>query len=126
MENLVFQETEYTPGIYFDSEQNVLEIKGKSYPENTTAFYAPVFSWLQEYFSQLKTDEITVNIEIVYFNSSSSKVLLDFFDSLQEVVFRGIQVVVNWLYEQGDDDMREYGEEFEADFRGITFNFIAK
>jgi hypothetical protein len=126
MDKFVIDATEYTPYICFDPDQHVLDIKGKSYPENTTTFYEPVFKWLVRYFPQLTDEEVTVNIEIIYFNSSSSKILLDFFDLLDEAAFRGVDITVNWFYEPDDEDMREYGEEFEEDFRTLRFQFVER
>lgn len=126
MENLLIEATECTPRISLDSTTNTLDIRGTSYPENTSTFYLPVFSWIEQYFTQLDTGGITVNIEIIYFNSGSSKVLLDFFDQLDAAAFRGVEVTVNWMYEEGDDDMLEYGEEFLEDFRRLNFHFIQK
>ena len=126
MKNLIIDATDCTPSIYFDAQEHLLEIRGTSYPENTAAFYAPVFSWLDEYFANIEEGEITVNVEIVYFNSGSSKALLEFFDLLDDAAFRGMEVNVNWIYEQDDEDMREYGEEFVEDFRRIGFHFVEK
>jgi len=126
MKNLIIDATDCTPSIYFDAQEHLLEIRGTSYPENTASFYAPVFSWLEEYFAMTEDREITVNIEIVYFNSGSSKALLEFFDLLDDAAFQGMGVTVNWMYEQDDEDMREYGEEFVEDFRRLTFHFVKK
>ena len=126
MNNLMIQATDCTPSIYFSAQENLLEIRGTSYPENTAAFYTPIFSWLEEYFASIEDGDIAVNIEIVYFNSGSSKALLEFFDLLDDAAFRGMGVTVNWIYEQDDDDMREYGEEFVEDFRRIAFRFVKK
>lgn len=126
MKNLIIDATDCTPSIYFDAQEHLLEIRGTSYPENTAAFYAPVFSWLDEYFANIEEGDITVNVEIVYFNSGSSKALLEFFDLLDDAAFRGMGVNVNWIYEQDDEDMREYGEEFVEDFRRIGFHFVEK
>ena len=53
MESLLITATDSTPEINFDLESNCLKIEGESYPENTTQFYGPVFTWLREYLSQL-------------------------------------------------------------------------
>jgi hypothetical protein len=90
MENLEITATKYTPEITFDAGSNVLEIKGETYPENTAEFYAPVFTWLDEYIAQLQDQQVTLNLEITYFNSSSSKVLMDLFDrdcQLKYIIF---------------------------------------
>lgn len=87
MENLKIGATKYTPEISFDCEKNILDIIGESYPENIAEFYAPVFKWLEQYIEQLKNDQnVTINMELIYFNSSSSKVLLDFLDILEQAV----------------------------------------
>jgi hypothetical protein len=126
VKNLFIEATEYTPRILFDGKNNVIEIKGTSYPENASSFYAPMFSWLEKYFSQQEDVDVTVNIEIVYFNSSSSRALEKFFDLLGEVVFRSIYITVNWIYEDTDEDMLEYGKEFQEDYKGLEFNFVQK
>lgn len=126
MKNFYIEATECTPEIFFDCENNVLEIRGFSYPENTTEFYGPVFFWLEEYFSQLDNKEITANIEIVYFNSNSWKVLMGFFELLNKAAVEGVDVTTNWIYDGDDDDILEYGEEFQEEHKGITFNFVQK
>ena len=127
MSNLLIEATECTPKIFFDCENSILEIRGISYPENTAEFYGPVFFWIEEYLSQLKNQEIAVNIVIVYFNSNSWKVLMGFFELLNKAAFKGIDITANWAYEENDDgDILEYGKEFQRDYKGITFNFVQK
>ena len=126
MENFYLEATETTPTIIFDAQRNVLDMKGTSYPENTSAFYSPVFVWLEEYFAKLEQGDVTVNLEIVYFNSGSSKILSDFFDLLDDAAFRGTTITVNWMYDTDDEDMLEYGEEFYADFKRLNFHFLPK
>ena len=126
MDNLLIEATENTPKIFFDYKDNTLEIKGTSYPENASTFYAPMFSWLEKYFSQKEDVDVTVNIEIVYFNSSSSRILVNFFDLLGEAVFKDLYITVNWIYEEDDEDMLEYGKEFQEDYAGLVFNFVQK
>ncbi|MCP4346696.1 MAG: DUF1987 domain-containing protein [Desulfobacterales bacterium] len=126
MRNLLREATEDTPYIFFDCENSIFEIKGISYPEDTTEFYEPVFDWLKEYFSQPDKKDITVNIEIVYFHSGSTKIMLDFFDKLAGEAHNGLKIIVNWIYEKTERDMKEYGEEFQANFKLLAFKFIQK
>jgi hypothetical protein len=129
VENFYIEATECTPEIFFDREHHRLEIRGSSYPENARAFYAPVFFWLEEYFSQLINaggERVTVNIEIEYFNSNSWKVLVGFFDLLDKAALKGIQVTINWIYEEDDEDILEYGEEFQEDHPDMVFCFVQK
>ena len=126
MTNLHIPATKSSPDIHFDAETHILEIRGESYPENVAEFYAPVFHWLEEYLSALDQQEMTLNIEMRYFNSSSSKVLLDFFALCDEAAESGKNISVNWLYEKNNRSAREAGEEFQEDMEILHFNIIEK
>jgi len=126
MENLKLEATKDTPEINFDAQQHLIEVRGKSYPENTAEFYSPIFTWMEKYLGQLKDEEVTVNVDIIYFNSSSSKVLLDFFETLENAASSGGNITVNWFYEEGDEDSLEFGEEFQEDFEALNFKVVQK
>jgi len=126
MENLKIGATKYTPEIIFDCERDILEIRGKSYPENTAEFYTPVFAWLENYIARLGDRQATLNVELLYFNSSSSKILLDFFDILESAAKDGKNIVINWIYEEDDEDTLEFGEEFQEEFESLNFCLIQK
>jgi hypothetical protein len=127
MENLAIEATKQTPKVSFDAENHVLEFQGESYPENMALFAVPIFAWLEKYLEQLGEQTFTVNIELTYFNSSSSKILLDLFDKLEkEVEDNGKDIIVNWIYDADDDGIEEYGEEFQEDLESLTFNLVKK
>ena len=67
-----------------------------------------------------------VNVDISYFNSSSSKVLLDFFDVLDEAAMDGKQITVNWLYGTNNESAKEAGEDFQEDWEALAFHLICK
>ena len=123
MDKLKIEATKSSPEISFDSEDNLLEIKGVSYPANIEEVYAPVFSWLENYLEQLEDQEVAVNMEIIYFNSGSSMIFTDFFRKLENSVNKGKKISVNWIYEEDDEDSLEFGEDFQEDFKSLIFNF---
>jgi hypothetical protein len=125
MQNLTILATKSSPYIYFDARNRVLEIKGESYPENAARFYAPVFAWLEEYLASIDDDlPVELNMEIVYFNSSSSKVYMNLFELLQNAVVSGRNIVVNWRYQEENETALECGEEFKEDLHTLTFNLV--
>jgi len=126
MDNLNIGPTKYTPEIIFDAETNLLEIKGETYPENTAEFYAPVFKWLGAYLGKLRDEAVTVNLEINYFNSSSSKVLMDMFDQFEAAATAGKDIALNWIYNRENESAKEYGEEFQEDLEVLTLNLVEK
>ncbi|MDM8561908.1 DUF1987 domain-containing protein [Candidatus Marithioploca araucensis] len=127
MESLKIEATKCTPEVTFNAENNILDIKGDSYPENIAEFFSSVFTWLEEYLEQLKNQVFTINIELNYFNSSSSKLLLDLFERLDEEVEKfDKNIIVNWIYDVDHDNIEEYGEEFQEDLKSLTFNLVQK
>ncbi|MDV6236791.1 DUF1987 domain-containing protein [Leptospira ellisii] len=113
MESLHIQQTKTSPEVILDTEKGVVEIIGESYPENAIAFYKPVFDWLNA--SMGAKGPIQVKFQLDYFNTSSSKVIMDILDSLQKYHDQSGKVKVLWLYKEDDDDMQETGEEFSSD-----------
>ncbi|PJZ53214.1 DUF1987 domain-containing protein [Leptospira adleri] len=113
MESLHIQQTKTSPEVILDTEKGVVEIIGESYPENAIAFYKPVFDWLNS--TMGNKSAIQVKFQLDYFNTSSSKVIMDILDSLQKYHDQSGKVKVLWLYKEDDDDMQETGEEFSSD-----------
>lgn len=126
MENLIIETSTHTPEINFDSEKNVLAIIGESYPENTREFFEPMFTWLDQYLKTIDEQTVTVNVELIYFNSSTAKVLMNFFDTLEEFAEEGANITVNWIYDERNENAVEYGEDFQEDLENVQFNLVRK
>lgn len=126
MENLFITATKSTPELNLDCQQHRLEIRGESYPENTAEFYTPILLWIQECLTSVEAHPITIHMELIYFNSSSSKVLMDLFDMLDEAAKAGRQITINWVYDTRNESALESGEEFQEDVEYVTFNLLRK
>lgn len=117
MEDIRIVPTQKTPAVNFTVTGN-LELKGRSIPENSLEFYKPLIDWLDQYSEQPST-ETNVHVQLEYFNTSSSKCLLDLFKRLESLN----KVTIHWYYEQDDEDMLEAGEDYEA-IVSIPFKMI--
>ncbi len=114
MNTLIINDSVKTPSIIFTSENGILEIKGKSIPENSLEFYKPVYEWLDNY-AQSPATNTEFRVRLEYFNTSSSKCLLDIFRKLESIHTLGkSKVVVCWFYDADDEDMMEAGEDYQA------------
>ncbi len=111
-----------TPSVRFNAEKGIIEIKGRSIPENAIEFYKPMVDWLDEY-SRNPAKETVVNFQLEYFNTSSSKCILDLFKKLEAIHKESRSVIINWYYEEDDEDMLEAGEDYESIIR-IPFTMI--
>ena len=125
MKNLIIEETKYTPAVNFDTKEGILNIKGNSYPENTLEFYDPILNTMENFFKLTKNKDIILNIEIVYFNSSSSRVFFEIFDLIEDFSTQ-LNFVINWIYESDNEGVLEIGEDFKEDFLKLNFNIIVK
>jgi hypothetical protein len=122
MEAITIEGTAKTPTVKFDSTNGVFEIKGRSIPENSIEFYKPLVDWLDEY-AKGPRDLTQVNVQLEYFNTSSSKCILDVFKKLETIHKGKSEVIINWYYEEDDEDMLEAGEDYESIIR-VPFKMI--
>ncbi len=122
MEPISIAGTPKTPTVQFDAGTGKVEIKGRSIPENSIEFYKPLVDWLETYLSN-PADLTEVNIQLEYFNTSSSKCILDVFKKLEAIYKSGNEVVINWYYEEDDEDMLEAGEDYQSIIK-IPFKMI--
>jgi hypothetical protein len=123
METIKIQGTEDTPKIILDAENEIMEISGRSLPEDVSSFYEPVLNWLTEYAENPKKKTI-FNFKLTYFNTASSKLLLDILMKLEEMHEKGQDVLIKWHFPEDDEDMAEAGEEY-ADIVDVPFEQIA-
>ncbi len=115
---------EDAPYVFMDAEEGFIEIKGKSYPPDVAIFYEPILNWLDEYLKQGRK-EMNLNLIMDYFNTSSSKLILDILYKLEEIDQSGKKVTVNWYYPEDDEEILDLGEEYEGlvdlEFRHISY-----
>ncbi len=113
MKPIIKEGTPKTPTVKFDAEKGIVEIKGRSIPENSVEFYNPLVEWLEEY-AKSPQSLTQVNIQLEYFNTSSSKCILDVFKKLETIFKSKNDVIINWYYEEDDEDMLEAGEDYQS------------
>ena len=123
METIKIQGTEDTPRIILDAENEIMEISGRSLPEDVADFYEPVLNWLKEY-SESPKEKTIFNFRLTYFNTASSKLLLDILMILEELKDNGNDVLIRWHYPEEDEDMEEAGDEY-ADIVDVPFEKVS-
>jgi hypothetical protein len=119
MEDIRIEGSPKTPTVNFLAQNGKLEVKGRSIPENSIEFYKPLIDWIEEY-AKSPNQKTEVNVQLEYFNTSSSKCILDVFKKLEAI---NQEIVINWYYEEDDEDMLEAGEDYDA-IINIPFKMI--
>jgi len=102
----------YIPSVEFNADDGVCELSGESYLEDTLAFYVPLIKWLEE-FLQNEDKKLVFNFKLHYYNTSSSKCIVDMFVLFKEFKDKGREIEVNWFFNDNTDDSEEEIEEVE-------------
>jgi len=122
MESFYMEATPKTPRIDFNPTADTFEISGRSIPENSIEFYRPLLEWLEDYIQNpKKTTNFEVKLE--YFNTSSSKCLVEIFRKLEKLPGQGSHLSVDWYFDENDEDMQESGEDFREIIK-VPFKMI--
>ncbi|PCH67590.1 MAG: nuclear pore complex subunit [Bacteroidetes bacterium] len=121
MKNMQITGTDSTLNIVFSEEDNTLEISGSSLPLDAKEFYQPIIQWINQY-AQAYLNNIKVVFQLNYFNTASSRYLLDIMVGVDGFITNGKHAKILWYYEKGDFEMLETGEEF-ADLVAVPFEF---
>lgn len=121
MDSLRLENTSKSPSVNLIS--GLIEIKGRSIPENPKKFYKPIYDWIKKY--GINPEPVTtINLNFEYIDTSSSKWVLDLLRLLDDINGKSnTEIKVNWYYEEGDYDMFDLGMHLKS-FINIDFEFI--
>ncbi|MDA3781385.1 MAG: DUF1987 domain-containing protein [Bacteroidales bacterium] len=109
--SLKIEQKDDTPSI--NLQEGLIEIEGRSLPENVLLFYTPVINWVRKYCKNPK--KITkINISLAYTNSSSLKCIVDILYLLDTAFVEGNKMELNWIYEQEDDSIFEIAQDLKS------------
>ncbi len=109
MDSTIFiRETEDTPRVICSVDGKIY-ISGKSINEDPLAFYKPILDWI----TQLKAENIEINIQLEYLNTSSSKQIFNLLKTAKENQWKK-SILIKWFYDMNDEDECELGKEFES------------
>ncbi len=113
--------TKSTPEISLDPE-GIIKITGRSTKENLVGFSAQIENWIDEYISN--PAEITcVDIYLEYFTRINLIFYFALLRKVESVKLKNKKFIINWYYEEGDEDILEKGENISS-LLDIPFNFI--
>jgi hypothetical protein len=123
MDTLNIKGTAETPNVIFDPANNHFEISGKSLPEDVKEFYNPLLKWFKVY-AETPNAATTLKVKMEYFNTASSKMILELFELLNEMHVDGKTVTIEWYYQEDDEDMMDAGNDY-ADMLEVPFKMIS-
>lgn len=121
MDRIEHVPTSKTPYVLLDPN-GTIKFRGRSIPEDVTLFYDEILDWVRAY-SNAASPATEVDVEMEYLNSGTSKYMLKILKVIKDIELKGHALKINWIYEEGDDDIRERGE-YYASILDLDINFI--
>jgi hypothetical protein len=113
-----------TPAVRFDPQKRRLDIRGESYPENAAAFYEPILSRIGQWLREAGAGAFEVMFELRYYNSSSSKAIMNLMDCLAEAAEKGWTIKVHWRFHEENDIIQESGEDLQDDYDLLDISLV--
>jgi hypothetical protein len=107
---------------YVSFKDGILEMSGKSIPENPREVFDPLLNVFNEY-SINPLHKTVLNFEFEYVNSSTSRCLMNLLGISEKIAQSGKEVTVNWYYEKNDEDIYDLGENMK-ELINVPFNLL--
>lgn len=111
-----------TPLINLDPDSGQLYLGGSSLPENVYDTYNPITAWMDKYI-EAPQDETIVDFSFEYVNTASSHMIMQLLQKMVKLQYRGKTLIINWYYNEGDIDIRDFGEEL-SELTGLSMNIM--
>lgn len=109
---MIIPATPKTPLIRFDADISKLEIVGRSIPEDAEELYEPVFQ-LFDRIAKKPQSSLKVIVQLEYFNTHSSRIIIEFLRILEAMIRSGHIIKVFWVCEEFDEETIDYGEDLK-------------
>ncbi|MEA3316596.1 MAG: DUF1987 domain-containing protein [Bacteroidota bacterium] len=132
MEKINIEETEFSPKVIFDPQKSKFELSGVSRPEDVVEFFESVSLKIDSFIidalkniDNFNEKAIDMKFDLNYINSASSKYILQIIDSFKKLYLKGVELNIQWYFDDDDDQILEDGEDL-SDVIQIPFDFIAR
>jgi hypothetical protein len=117
---LIINKTKSTPKVVLDKEKEIFQIEGNLLPENSFAFFEPIFDWFRKYALEPNSNtNLKLSFDII--NTSSTRRIITLLRILEKIVDNGNSVNVNFLFMPEDELMEYMAYEIANAFPSISF-----
>lgn len=117
MQEIFIPPESYSPRVEFNTNGKLL-LEGRSMPEDVFKLFSP----LVEFASEINVDTVDFDINLEYFNTSTSKKILELLRALDNNT-QILKLNVIWHYEAGDEDSLEMAEIYNEFLNRAQFYF---
>ena len=100
----------------------IIKITGRSMIENISQFSEEIEDWIDKYICD-PADLTCVDIYLEYLNTNNLKFFTSLLMKIESVKLKNKKYMINWYYEDGDEDMIEKGD-YISSVLDVPFNLI--
>jgi phospholipid N-methyltransferase len=100
----------------------MIKIRVRGLFQNKTEVIEQIMNWIDKYLRN-PTEITYVIISFEYLNSFSTTILVSILRKLSQVILQSGKLVIQWYYEEDDEDILERGEYISSTFN-IPITFI--
>jgi hypothetical protein len=117
-------ETDDTPYVLYDEENNILKFSGPSFPENAPDFYQPIVKKVVQIDPQ-SPGKLVIELDFSILSSASNKMIYEMLVKMEKIHFLGKDMLIKWYYEGFDEDMQDEGNGYKDNLK-IDFELCEK
>jgi hypothetical protein len=124
MDDLFIAATRQSPEVDFRFSQHSLRMAGEAYPENATAFFAPLVQACDAYLTASGDAPVTIDLALRYLNSASTKLLFQFVGLFDRAASTGRKVAIVFQHDPEDDMLIEFAQDLAADYSWVDVKLV--
>ena len=117
LNDLRIEGTKSMPSVVFNID-GYLKMEGRFIPDNAVIMFEPLIEWVK----RLSAEKVTFDINLEYLNTSASMQLFSLLRRIEENCLVK-ELVVNWYFEEDDEDHYETGLFFQEKLSRARFNY---
>lgn len=110
------------PHINFNSKETLLILEGRCIPADPVWYFNALTQLVSGYI--LLQGKLRCQIKLEYFNSASTRSLIQFLKMLEEQNAQGASISVDWFYEIDDEDSVDFARDL-IDLIQIPIELVA-
>ena len=122
MRDLSITATDDSPAVFLKENGTVLCVQGRSTSAVAASSFRQISLWMDEFLNKSQQPDLCFEFRLEYYNTLTSRLLLDVFLKMEKMKEKGRSVSVDWFFEKYDVDLKEAGEAYSSMVK-IPFRF---
>ena len=107
---ILAESTAKTPAVALNEAESLIQISGRSYPEDLHSFWDPIIQQIESWISA--HSETTIHFDLNYHNSGSTRIIINLIKFCEAQLLHNQKIEMIWSYDEEDEQTAEQGEDY--------------